>query len=235
MRSSSVVFHARLPIWILAAALPYGPTSIVRQAQSGRDRLSQLIPRTHNTRVTAVTTRNAALGPRAIRLRQTTAASIEQTIPFLDDFQHMTTSLTGVSGERWLVSDTEEVRLKGRHAVRRYVGLARGHVTELASRISIGEYFQWLDQAEKRLFGRRRASALFDRYAQLLPGVPDAPEPRNILLDLEEAREIYETVPNLDGLRAGERLELEDACADCEASEPGKPRRFTVKGPWARI
>jgi superfamily II DNA or RNA helicase len=229
-------FSARIAYFDTAGGVPLWSNEHGTSGPVARDRFSRLMSRTHATRITAVSTRNAALGPRAIRMRNTTAASIESTAPFLDDFQHVTTSLTGVSAERWIPTDPSEEfgheaggRRRRRETARRYMGLGRGHISEMGSRVSLGEYFGWLDAVDERLSSRREATALLGRYAQPLAAAPTAPDARNILLDLEEAREAYETLEG-EGLRAGQKLELEDICADCERAKPGQPRSFEVRG-----
>jgi Type III restriction enzyme, res subunit len=208
---------------------PFRADEIAVQGPVSRDHLSRLISHKSGSRITGVTTRNAALGPRAVRIRYTSAASIGDTVPFLDDFQHVPTSMIGISPERWRaneIADGEEVEgRRPRLAIRRYVGLGRGHITEAGSRLSLEQYFEWVEQAEKRLSSRRKSVELFGRYARVFPGVPHDPDPRNILLDLEEARLVYETLDR-EGLTAHQQLELEDACADCKKERPGIPRRI---------
>jgi hypothetical protein len=192
-----------------------------------------LMSQRSDSRITGVTTRNSALGARAVRVRYTSAASIGDTVPFLDDFQHVPTSMIGISNERWRTNETADgVEVEGRRsrlAIRRYVGLGRGHITEAGSRLSVDQYFKWVEEAEKRLSSRRKSVELFGRYARVFPGIPHDPDPRNILLDLEEARRVYETLDR-EGLTPHQPLELEDACADCKKEKPGVPRTFQVRG-----
>ena len=86
-----------------------------------RDHLSRLMSPRSDSRITGVTTRNSALGPRAVRVRYTGAASIGDTVPFLDDFQHVPTSMIGISNERWRTNETAD----GVEAERRRPRLAR--------------------------------------------------------------------------------------------------------------
>ena len=202
------------------------------QGPVARDHLSRLMSHSSASRITGVATRNAVLGPRAVRVRYTSAASIGDTVPFLDDFQHVPTSMIGISKERWRTNESADGEgIEGRRprlAIRRYLGLGRGHITEAGSRLSLEQYFEWVEEAEKRLSSRRRSVELFGRYARV-SGVPHDPDPRNILLDLEEARLVYETLDG-EGLTAHQPLELEDACADCKKERPGMPRKFQVRG-----
>jgi len=106
-----------------AGGAPLRADDLAISGPVGRDRLSRLMPRTARARITALTTRNAALGPRAIRMRHTSAASLESTTPFLDDFQHRATSMTGVSQESWRPSGHLHNDRNGHNTTRRRASL----------------------------------------------------------------------------------------------------------------
>jgi superfamily II DNA or RNA helicase len=195
--------------------------------------LARLMPRRPGTRIASVTTRNGALGPRAARTRRTSAASIADMVPYLDDFQHIPTALVGTSTDKWRPTspgNAQSLNPKPRHSARRYLGLVRGHITEAGRRLAVSDYFKWVETAAARLNGTGRPIPLFSRYARVLNTVPRAPDPRNILLDHDEAHKLFVTDDDVEGLEPGEPLELTDACADCAAGKTGAERAFKVHG-----
>ena len=229
-------FQGHFSYFDTGGGAPLREDALAVEGPVGRERLSRLMSRAAGTRITGVSTRNSALGRRAVRTRSVSAASIGDTVPYLDDFQHVATSMTGASREAWRLDETmaeadehDEARRRTRATVRRYLGLGRGHITEMGSRVTVAEYFSWVESAEEKLLSKRAPVEVFNRYARALAADPEKPDPRNILLDLEEARELFETLDR-NGLSADQRLELEDACSDCKPAEPGKARAFEVRG-----
>lgn len=200
-------------------------------AMNGKS-LRRLINPAGDSRVSAVSTRNTAPAASAIRTRSVTAASIEDSAAFFDDFQHAVTSVIGYSDEhpRARAAGPDADADAGADAearrrlleVRRYIGFTRGRLSEAGPAVPLGEYLAWLD-AIAAIVGnsRRRGLALFSRYCAQLPGPPADTTPRNILIDFSEACDIFVTF-SPDDDKDVKALEVEDSCQDCDpvAGEP---------------
>lgn len=168
------------------------PTEELRRLFSKRDRAY----------LTAVSLRNANLGPRVIRSRTIYAARIEDTVPTFDDHAFVCQTARGYSK-------------KGNHDfVRRYVGFQRGKITDSSdARATFHEYMSWLNGITECLEKEdRNIATAFARYAKHAD-VPLDPEPISVLLDLVEVQDKFFTI-DYEGVTAGESMIIEDVCSE---------------------
>lgn len=165
--------------------------------------LSKVIRVGQKSRVSEISTRNSSISRGTVRTRSTSAPSLEDLSPYLDDFQHVVTALTGYSDE-------------GSHApIRRYIGYTRGRVSQPGKPISLGDYFKWTDEIVARMGGTRaRTYPLLSRYSKELSNPPANTSPKNVLIDFTEATKQF-TFLSDDPTENGQPLEVEDACVDC--------------------
>lgn len=172
--------------------------------------LRRLFGKTKDTRLTSVSLHNSNLGPRAIRSRAFSAARIDDTIPGFDEHSFICRTAQGYAGENGGV-------------VRRYVGFARGKVTDSkkGGRLPFESYLEWLNGVTDVLASNTETIGDFARFATHA-SVPADPEPTSVLLDVAEVEESFVT-HDIDGVSPNELLHLEDAC--CEV----KDGLFTVK------
>ncbi len=162
------------------------------------------------SKLVEVAAKNAQLGNRAIRTRSMSAASLEETVPGLEDHVQVLTRVTGYSAEAapaWATRPQDTVR-------RRYIGFRHGRVVESTERVSLIDYRAWLNDVEQIVTGNRHKLGTFSRYAADVTGVSnDDAIPRNVLLDVYEVLESYKTAGNDDwGIKAGLPMDLEDLC-----------------------
>ena len=174
--------------------------------------------------------KNAQLGNRAIRTRSISAASLEETVPGLEDHVQVLTRVTGYSAEAapaWVTTTEETIR-------RRYLGFRHGRVVESGERVSLIDYKAWLNDVEQIVTGNRRRLATFSRYAADVTGVSnDDATPRNVLLDVYEVLDTYKTnrIDEWD-IKPGQAMKLEDVCQDVTEKKDAKSEShftFTIK------
>nr|WP_166636734.1 DEAD/DEAH box helicase family protein [Lysobacter terrigena] len=198
-----IAFHdsgGMLPVNALEAGICGAPP------QASLSKVIKLGPR---TRISEVATRNSSAARGTSRTRTTTAPSMDDLSPYLDDFQHVVTAVTGYSDES--ATDT----------IRRYVGYRRGRVSQSSKSTTVDEYFSWSDDIVAKVASTRaRGPTLLSRYSRELPDGPANTAPRNVLVDFAEASTVFALREDLRD--AGEPLEVDDACVDCVA-HPSKP------------
>ena len=158
--------------------------------------------------------KNAQLGNRAVRTRSVSAASLEDTVPGLEDHVQVLTRVTGYSVESNSSngsSDEDSVK-------RRYLGFRHGRVVESGERVTLDEYKDWLTETEKVVMGDRRRLTTFSRFANDATDVSDAEAtPRNVLLDVYEVLESYKTLENEElDIPANKPMRIEDRCQNVE-------------------
>ena len=192
-----------------SAASPLGLPGIRRAARP--EFLRKLISGRKGSKLVEMAMKNAQLGHRAVRMRSVSAASMDETVPALDDHVQVLTRVTGYSVEAvpsWEESiETEKTR-------RRYLGFRHGRVVESSDRVDLQDYRAWLDELEHVVTGDRRRLATFSRYASDVSEISD-PTPRNVLVDVYEVLESYKTLANKsEGIRPNLPLQIEDLCQD---------------------
>jgi superfamily II DNA or RNA helicase len=189
-----------------------------------RDMIARLLRRSPDTRIVEINSRNAAMGPSAVRRRSATAASLEDTPPALDQFQYVPSSLTAVdpgSGRAAAHHDPDEDSFSMRS-----VGFALGRITDASARKSLADWSDWIGRLTAASSdASRQVPDYLDRFARPLDVPPDKPWPRNVLLDLDEARDLFVTVGN-----DPEPLDIEDVSLDCRAvrGNPAAPRNMVI-------
>jgi len=180
-----------------------------------REIVGRLLKHSPNTRLVEVNARNAALAPSAVRTRSATAASLEETPPALDEFQFIPSSLTAVdriAGHN-AISDNDEDSFSVRS-----VGFGLGRVTDVSIRKSLSDWTGWIERLIAASSDGSRAPPIYlERFARPLEQAPAEPWPRNVLLDLEVARELFVTTGDSPA-----PLGIEDVCLDC-CAVPGRP------------
>jgi hypothetical protein len=169
------------------------PPAVLRKLFTGADaRLSQ------------VSLLNTDLGRNSIRRRTVHAYSLGTTAPGLADHAHFCSTAHGYSSSNGGFAS-------------RYVGFSRGRISDRSvSQLGYQEYVEWLEQLRKELENESQLPAeVFERFAEFVEP-PEDPTPRNILLDLDEAKAAYKqrdsNVP----------LETEDLCVEVESGDDGR-------------
>lgn len=181
-----------------------------------RGRMARLLMNSPDTRLVEIVTRNAALGPSAVRRRSAAAASLEETPPALDEFQFMASSLTAIDIK---TDDAESFSVRS-------VGFGLGRITDESKRLSLDQWGSWVESLTAAASDPTRTMhSYLDRFAKSLDRPPPNPWPKSVLLDLDEARQLF--VP--DGDEGG--MEIDDVCLDCRrnpGSAPEDPRAFRL-------
>jgi superfamily II DNA or RNA helicase len=170
--------------------------------------LKKLFSENDRTRLTQVSLHNSHSGQVATRAHTVRAHNLLNTVSAFDDHAHVCASITGYSQE-------------GNERFRRYLGFARGRVSEGGNRCALGEYESWLEEVAGTLRAPRNLHETFLRYAQLA-NTPRNTRARHILLDLSEVEDTYVTTGKGD-VPAGDALEIQDLARPVEAD-----RRFTL-------
>ncbi len=154
------------------------------------------------TKITSVALNNSNLGTSVVRSRTLTAVSIEATIPGFDDYAQICTTAEGYAKDEassFLQSGT----------VRRYVGFSRGRVTQSSSGFRpLPQYIDWIQKLQEVFESKREPLKVLSRYA-LERKVPDRPQPRSILLDIDNIADVYALVSDPE-----QSLVIEDTCID---------------------
>ena len=199
-----------------------GEATLVVGRPLQRDKIARLLQRSPDTRIVEVNSRNAAMGPSAVRRRAVTAASLEATPPALDEFQYVPSSLTAVdAGARRPLADPDEDSFSMRS-----VGFGLGRITDASVRKSLADWNAWIGRLTAATADASRLPPQYlDRFARPLDAPPDKPWPRNVLLDLDEARTTFVTAGD-----EPEPLDIEDVSLDCEdvTGSPDDPRKVVL-------
>lgn len=211
-----------------AGGTPFGFHGVGKGARP--EHLRKLFSNQEGSRLIDIASKNAQLGHRAVRTRGLSAASVEETVPALDDYAQVLTRAVGYSAELVWMADRGQREPQSK---RRYLGFKHGRIVESGERVSLGEYTRWLRDIEEILEGDRSKLSTFNRYARELADKPK-PAPHNVLLDVFEVLESFETLGNEKlGIKKGERLDIEDACQNVTRIQAKKGKKdrycFSVK------
>lgn len=165
------------------------------------EELRRLFKQGQGTYLTAVSLRNANLGPSAVRSRAISAARIPDTVPAFDDHAFVCRTVQGRCDE------------DDKNVVRRYVGFQRGKITDSSKgRVSFHDYMEWLDAIAQVLSDKSNVIAEFERYGKP-SNIPADPEPVSILLDLAEVQDLFFTNA-WNGIKADQIMCIKDVCAE---------------------
>lgn len=174
-----------------------------------RKRMSRLLSKSPGTRLVEIVARNAALGPSAVRRRSSTAASLEETPPALDEFQFMASSITAADAKS---DDIDSFSFRS-------VGFGLGRISDESARRTLELWGDWTESLIAAASDSTRAEhAYLDRFAQALDGPPQNPWPKSVLLDLDEARQLFLSHPDETA------MEIEDVCLECKPPRGGAPK-----------
>lgn len=150
-------------------------------------------------RISQVSLMNSDLGNQSIRRRTLGAFSMVNTAPSLSDHANVCSTVSG------------SVLTQNNGRIRRYVGFSRARVSDtVKSDCTYSEFITWVDDLAKQLTASGKShNRFFDRFTAISEP-PSDPTPINILLDLDEACELFQTVSG------GKWLEVEDLCVKVE-------------------
>jgi superfamily II DNA or RNA helicase len=154
------------------------------------DRLERLFA-SDTLRVSTLTLMNTDLGPQSVRRRTVSARSLADTAPGLADHAHFCSTVVG-----YTITDKSEI-------VRRYLGLSRARITESSLfPLDYNLYIEWINSIVKLLDDKDRTPvSLFERFAKFTDKPPD-PRPVNILFDLDDVENAFETSETLPSITA---------------------------------
>lgn len=173
-----------------------------------RSRMARLLSKSQDTRLVEIVARNASLGPSAVRRRSSTAASLEETPPALDEFQFMASSITAADSKSDEI-DSFSIRS---------IGFGLGRISDQSARRSLEQWSHWAQSLVAAASDSTRAAhAYLDRYAHALDVPPKSPAPKSVLLDLDEAKQLFLTHPE------DAAMEIEDVCLECRRPPGGSP------------
>lgn len=182
------------------------------------ERLRRLLHEGIGHRLTRVTLRSANVGPAVLRSRALGAYALGALAPSFDDHLFVCQTAEGLVA----AEDGDE----GHH---RYLGFAKARVSDggLLDLDRLLAWFAALDTALEE--DARKPMRGFARFA-MPHAVPSDPTPVNILLDVEDAQELYE--PNVGADARSAPVALDDLCHDV-----GADGAFTVvaNGETARV
>jgi hypothetical protein len=149
--------------------------------------------------LTSVSLTNTDLNKNSIRTRAISAVNIDNTIPTFNDHAFICTTARGRS------------KLNNQKNVGRYVGFQHGKISDrFKTYLTFREYLEWLNDITILLGKKKKVSSAFNRYAEPA-GIPMHTEPRNILVDLTEASDVFIT-NEYNGIPKNINLEIEDLC-----------------------
>lgn len=181
-----------------------------------RRRMNRLLSKSPDTRLVEIISRNAALGPSAVRRRSATAASLEETPPALDEFQFMASSITAADSKS---DDIDSFSFRS-------VGFGMGRISDESARRTLELWGDWTESLIAAASDATRAEHVYlDRFAQPLDGPPQHPWPKSVLLDLDEARQLFLSHPDEAA------MEIDDVCLECKrprGSSSSDPRDFRL-------
>lgn len=189
-----------------------------------RGKIARLLRRSPDTKLIEINSRNAALGPSAVRRRSATAASLEETPPALDEFQYVPSSLTAIDPGKDRTMPGHDPDEDGFSM--RSVGFGLGRITDASARKALKDWNAWIGRLTAVTSDASRTTPPYlDRFAKPLEQPPDRPWPRSVLLDLEAARTLFVTTG-----QTPEPLDIEDVCLDCRITSKSNsaPRKIEI-------
>lgn len=188
-----------------------------------RTATARLLTGSPSMRLTEVAARNAALGPFSVRRRSTWAASLSDTPPAIDEFQYVASAVTAVD-RAGIASESNSDKFSVRS-----IGFGRARVSDSSGRVELPNWQTWAHRLiDQVLDDSARPPAYLDRFARPLDSPPTAPLPKNILIDVHEARHEF-VVSAIDETDAT-AFDMDDTCVDCarDPANPDGPRTFRV-------
>lgn len=206
----------------------YDPTRLERLLLPGND---------NRGRITNVSSKNMNLSSRAVRGRVVYAASMADIPAALDEHGHVVSTVTGYNGSAPQVIDHLEYQVSvladelarsgattegpgtGATLVRRYVGIASGHVTEYLPPLRIKAFRTWVQSLANQMDDPARYDRVFSRYAELAVGETVSGAAQNLLLDFTELTELYRH------RLTGQCVISDDVCADRLGDPYGTPEQ----------
>jgi len=190
-------------------------------------RLRKLFVQSSRARLTHVSMINANLGADQVRARAIAAVSIENLVPSFDEHAYVLSTATGYSCGRRGGAQNEE------DGVRRYIGVGNGRVSDLGTGfVSFEDWARWTAELEDFLESRRPTLQVFRRWASSA-SVPSDPRARNVLVDVSDIKDRYQTT-GAGGLPTDSPMELSELCADVEDEKfpvvaNGKPCQVEIE------
>lgn len=208
-----------------------------------------LLPGNDNLgRISSVSTRNTNLGNRVVRRRIISAPSIADVPPILDEYGHVVSIVTGYNGTTARIVDDIDYQDnipsdlavppapagenapvqvdKAPDLIRRYVGVASGHVSESGPPLRAKAFQLWTQSLVQQMGGASRYEQVFGRYATLTEGKISAGAAQNLLLDLTDLADQYRH------RETAEYMVPQDVCVDREGDSTGSATKpvssFTV-------
>ncbi|MBX3521602.1 MAG: DEAD/DEAH box helicase family protein [Xanthobacteraceae bacterium] len=193
-----------------------------------RKSLERLVKESSEVRIVDVHARNSSLAPAAIRKRSSSAASLEEIPPALDEFQFVPSSITAASRLRARevvdVDEEDDDRFTFRS-----IGFGLGRVTDTSGRKSYRDWKAWIDRIIAASLDETRQSADYlARFAKVLDSPPDQTAPRNVLFDLDEARELFVTANTEDP------IDIANSSVDCHVMGRGEVRQLEIEANGVR-
>ncbi|MDY6994226.1 MAG: DEAD/DEAH box helicase family protein, partial [Pseudomonadota bacterium] len=167
-----------------------------------RKQLKKLFNSSMDSKLTRVSMKNSNIGLLNIRSKAISAASIGDLPPLLDDRSQVITTAYGLSID---IGSGDEFSSN-----RRYVGFRNGKVSEYVSFVDFPEYLKWADKIVEIIDRDSSTLPVFNRFAEEVEP-PEQTNPTNILLDLIEVQDDFQTTGTLN-LDAGQLIQIQDIC-----------------------
>lgn len=205
-----------------------------------REKLKRLISPGQRGRVSAVSSQNTNLGNRVVRRRSLTAPSMSDVPPNLDDHGHVLSTLIGYNGDRGRIVDdllTVEVDVRGdlidrasslggddlqaesvqvdsgQQILRRYIGMASGHVTEDGEPLRAHAFRSWVSDLVTQMKDGEVPLGIFERYAGYAGQRVTDGRAENILLDLYDLQDQFDPKD-----KPNEGIRWKDLCLSTESN-----------------
>lgn len=170
-------------------------------------RLKKLFKSDKDSWVTQISLTNSNLGRTSIRSRSFSAASVAETVPSIDDYAQICTTVTGYT----ISNATNSV-------ARRYIGFQKGRVSEsTSSYVDLESYVDWIEELCLDVSRRRSPNDVFLRYSPDV-GEPSDPTPRNVLIDFSVVEDLFRYVGTARASRSSSLL-IPNKCCDVSAPE----------------
>jgi superfamily II DNA or RNA helicase len=159
-----------------------------------------LFPAHGSVRISSMSVKNADMSQFAVRSRTVTASSIAEAAPFMGDNTNFVSRAGGSTSQ----------------SKRRYVGFTRARVRDDGpAAVTIDGFSDWAESVAVELDAQSKTIPLFGRFASPTDP-PGRPEPRNILLDVEDFEEQF--------IRGSATLRVENLCCEVHERDPQKTK-----------
>ncbi len=172
-----------------------------------RSRIERAIPTGNGTRLVEVSLANTDLGSQAVRSKTLRSSDLAASSVALNDHAHAPMAARMRSPANAAEPETGTGRV-----LDRYIGIARGRVTDRQKPLPLSDYLKWLDDIDSALANNETEQAILGRYAAEA-AEPDDSTPRNILLDFDHIRDSW--------IAEFGELQVDDTCCsiDCGLAE----------------